>query len=175
MKRVALALWIAGCGGAPAPEPAHADPTADTRPAIVRDEPEARENPPREQDDLPAPADVAGVPPDATIEASGLASRVITAGTGTEHPSATSTVRVHYTGWTTNGHMFDSSVVRGEPAQFPLSGVIRGWTEGVPLMVEGETRRFWIPGRMAYGDHPRNPGHPAGLLVFDIELLAIEP
>jgi hypothetical protein len=175
VTRLALAIALIGCGAAPAPEPAHADPMADARPAVVRVEPEARENPPPEPDDLPAPSDVAGVPADATIESSGLASRVLRAGAGTVHPSATSTVRVHYTGWTTNGHMFDSSVVRGEPVAFPLGSVIRGWTEGVQLMVVGEQRRFWIPGRLAYGDHPRNPGHPAGLLVFDIELLGIEP
>jgi peptidylprolyl isomerase len=69
--------------------------------------------------------------------------------------------------------MFDSSVTRGEPTQFGLNGVIKGWTEGVQLMVEGEKTRFWIPGALAYGDNPR-PGAPGGPLVFDIELLSIE-
>jgi FKBP-type peptidyl-prolyl cis-trans isomerase len=69
--------------------------------------------------------------------------------------------------------MFDSSVTRGEPTQFGLNGVIKGWTEGVQLMVEGEKTRFWIPGPLAYGDNPR-PGAPGGPLVFDIELLSIE-
>ena len=121
---------------------------------------------------IAAPDDVAAAPADAETTASGLASRVIEAGTGTEHPAPTSRVVVHYTGWTTDGRMFDSSVVRGQPALFPLNGVIRGWTEGVQLMVEGEKRRFWIPANLAYGDNPGG-GRPGGLLVFDVELIDI--
>ena len=68
--------------------------------------------------------------------------------------------------------MFDSSVQRGSPARFPLNGVIPGWTEAVQLMVEGETRRVWIPGTLGYGDSPRG-GRPGGTLVFDIQLLRI--
>ena len=79
---------------------------------------------------------------------------------------------MHYSGWTTDGQMFDSSVVRNEPATFPLDRVIAGWTEGVQLMVVGETRRFWIPGALAYDNSPR-PGAPKGMLVFDVELLKI--
>ncbi len=124
---------------------------------------------------IPAPPDVAAVPKDAKKTASGLAYKVLTKGTGTEHPKADSQVQVHYTGWTTDGKMFDSSVVRGEPASFPLNGVIKGWGEGVPLMVVGEKTRFWIPSNLAYGDTPRRPGAPAGMLVFDIELLKILP
>ena len=63
-------------------------------------------------------------------------------------------------------------MTRGTPATFPLNRVITGWTEGVQLMVEGEKRRFWIPAKLAYGDNPP-PGAPAGLLVFDVELLKI--
>ena len=66
--------------------------------------------------------------------------------------------------------MFDSSVARGAPASFPLNRVIRGWTEGVQLMVAGEKRRFWIPESLAYGGRP---GYPAGMLVFDVELISI--
>jgi FKBP-type peptidyl-prolyl cis-trans isomerase len=116
---------------------------------------------------------VGAVPAQAEVTASGLASRVITPGTGTEHPVVTSTVTVHYSGWTTDGELFDSSVVRGEPASFSLQSVIAGWTEGLQLMVVGETRRFWIPADLAYGDMPRS-GAPAGMLVFDVELLAFE-
>jgi FKBP-type peptidyl-prolyl cis-trans isomerase len=119
---------------------------------------------------IPAPEDVAAVPATAHREASGLASRVLIAGTGTRHPASTSVVEVHYTGWTTDGHMFDSSVQRGTPAQFPLDHVIAGWTEGVQLMVEGETRRFWIPQELAYQGRP---GPPAGMLVFDVQLIRI--
>ena len=94
---------------------------------------------------IPAPPDVASPPADATTTASGLATKVLTPGTGTKHPTARSMVRVHYTGWTTDGRMFDSSVARNEPISFGLHQVIPGWTEGVQLMVEGETRRLWIP------------------------------
>lgn len=120
----------------------------------------------------PVPSDVAAIPDDAEKTDSGLASRVLTKGTGDKKPTAASEVTVNYTGWTTDGHMFDSSIVRGEPTSFPLSGVISGWTEGVQLMVVGELRRFWIPAKLAYGENPR-PGAPKGMLVFDIELLEI--
>ena len=119
---------------------------------------------------IPAPADVAAPPKDAQKTKSGLMSKVLTKGTGKAKPKATSQVQVHYSGWTTDGQMFDSSVTRGEPAQFPLGGVIAGWTEGVQLMVEGEKRRFWIPEALAYQGRP---GAPAGMLVFDVELLKI--
>ncbi len=120
---------------------------------------------------LPAtPADVAAPPADAEKTASGLASKVLKAGTGTNHPKANSVVSVNYTGWTTDGKMFDSSVMSGGPAQFPLNAVIKGWTEGLQLMVEGETRRFWIPEDLAYKGRP---DAPQGMLVFDVELLEI--
>ena len=122
---------------------------------------------------IPAPADVAAPPSDAQKTATGLASKVLVPGKGTQHPTATSQVTVHYTGWTTDGKMFDSSVTRNEPATFPLNGVIKGWTEGVQLMVVGEKRRFWIPGSLAY-DNSTRPGVPKGVLVFDVELLAIK-
>jgi photosystem II stability/assembly factor-like uncharacterized protein len=120
---------------------------------------------------LPAPPDVAAAPADAIVTASGLASKVLTPGIGTEHPTPASTVKVHYSGWTPDGQMFDSSVVRGEPSAFGVTRVIRGWTEGVQLMVAGEKRRFWIPSALAYGENPR-PGAPRGMLVFDVELIA---
>lgn len=120
--------------------------------------------------DLPAPPDVAAAPGDAQRTASALASKVLRAGTGTTHPKDSSLVQVHYTGWTTDGKMFDSSVARGEPASFRLTQVIAGWTEGVQLMVEGEQRRFWIPVELAYNNAP---GSPQGMLVFDIELIDI--
>jgi len=124
--------------------------------------------------DLPAPPDVAAPPADAQKTASGLASKVITPGTGKDHPGAEDMVKVHYTGWTKDGKMFDSSVVRHEPTSFRLNQVIKGWTEGLQLMVAGEKRRLWIPGALAYGDHPRM-GAPAGDLTFDVELLEFTP
>ena len=118
------------------------------------------------------PEDVAEAPKSSVKTASGLASRVLVAGKGAVHPKATDEVKVHYSGWTTDGKLFDSSVVRNEAIVFPLNGVIKGWTEGVQLMVVGEKRRFWIPGKLAYGENPP-PGAPAGTLVFDVELLDI--
>jgi len=119
------------------------------------------------------PADVAAAPADAEKTASGLASKVIQKGTGTKKPKATDTVEVHYSGWTLDGKMFDSSVARGETTSFPLNGVIKGWTEGLQLMVEGEKRRFWIPADLAYGENPGG-GRPGGMLCFDVELVSIK-
>jgi peptidylprolyl isomerase len=102
----------------------------------------------------------------------GLAWQVLFPGSGSEHPGRYSTVRVHYTGWTSDGRVFDSSRTRGRPAEFVLDQVIAGWTEGVQLMVVGEERRFWIPAELAYGRDAR-PGAPEGDLTFDVELLAI--
>jgi FKBP-type peptidyl-prolyl cis-trans isomerase len=118
-----------------------------------------------------APPDVATPPADAVKTPSGLASKVLTPGTGTRHPRPNSQVRVHYTGWTTDGQMFDSSLTSGQPITFGLNEVIPGWTEGVQMMVEGEKRRFWIPAKLAYEG---SPSKPQGLLVFDIELIRIE-
>jgi len=120
------------------------------------------------------PVDIDGAPKDAKKTASGLAYRILKHGKGKEHPRADSRVEVHYSGWTTDGKLFDSSVTRGQPATFPLDGVIKGWTEGMQLMVVGDKARFWIPGSLAYGDKPTRPGSPAGTLVFDVELLAIQ-
>ncbi len=117
------------------------------------------------------PADVAEPPPEAEVTGSGLASKVLQTGRGTAHPGPRSRVRVHYSGWTTDGKMFDSSVLRGQPATFGLDQVIGGWTEGLQLMVEGERRRLWIPEKLAYKGQP---DRPQGMLVFDVELIAIE-
>ena len=117
------------------------------------------------------PPDVKGPPDDVHRTASGLAYKVLRPGTGARHPSSLSTVVVHYTGWTTDGKMFDSSVARGTPATMSLDSVIRGWTEGVQLMVEGERTRFWIPQDLAYKGEA---GQPRGMLVFDIELIKIQ-
>jgi FKBP-type peptidyl-prolyl cis-trans isomerases 1 len=120
---------------------------------------------------IPAPSDVAAPAPDASVTSSGLATKVLEPGVGTRHPGPNSRVRVHYTGWTTDGEMFDSSVARNEPIAFGLNQVIAGWTEGVQLMVEGEKRRLWIPERLAYRGQR---GAPQGMLVFDVELIKIE-
>ncbi len=118
-----------------------------------------------------APPDVAAPPADAKRTASGLAYKVLRVGVGGRKPAAWSRVTVHYTGWTIDGKMFDSSVARGKPTTMSLDDVIRGWTEGVQLMVEGERMRFWIPESLAYKGEG---GGPKGMLVFDIDLIKIE-
>ena len=120
---------------------------------------------------LIAPPDVKAPPADAKRTASGLAYKVLRPGKGTRSPSPFSQVSVHYTGWTTDGRMFDSSVPSGAPRSMRLDEVIKGWGEGVPLMTEGERTRFWIPENLAYGG--KGDG-PRGMLVFDIELIAIQ-
>jgi FKBP-type peptidyl-prolyl cis-trans isomerase len=115
------------------------------------------------------PADVKGPPAEARQLESGLAMVVLQDGVGGRHPRSTSTVTVNYTGWTTDGKMFDSSVVRGVPATFSLDSVIAGWTEGLQLMVEGEKVRLWVPEKLAY----KGASAPYGMLVFDIELIKI--
>jgi FKBP-type peptidyl-prolyl cis-trans isomerase len=117
-----------------------------------------------------APKDVAAPPKNAKKTEKGVFYKVLSPGKGKDHPKAASTVKVHYTGWTTDGKMFDSSVTRGQPASFPLSGVIPGWTDGLQTMVVGEKTRFWIPEELAYKGQP---GSPQGMLVFDVELLEI--
>jgi peptidylprolyl isomerase len=119
-----------------------------------------------------APPDVKEPPADAKRTASGLAYKTLRPGKGTERPRPWSRVTVHYTGWTTDGKMFDSSLTRGTPATFALDGdLIRGWIEGVQLMAEGERTRFWIPENLAYRGQS---GNPRGMLVFDIELIRIQ-
>jgi FKBP-type peptidyl-prolyl cis-trans isomerase len=117
-----------------------------------------------------APADVKAPPADAKKTASGLAYKVLREGTGGRHPKGSAQVTVHYTGWTTDGKMFDSSVVAGQPMTFPLDGVIPGWTEGLQLMFEGEKARLWIPESLAY----KGARSPYGMLVFDVELIKIQ-
>jgi FKBP-type peptidyl-prolyl cis-trans isomerase len=120
---------------------------------------------------IPAPPDVSAPPADATRTPTGLVSKVLRPGAGTRHPRPNSRVTVHYTGWTTDGKSFDSSVARNEPTTFGLDEVIPGWMQGVQMMVEGEKRRFWIPAALAYEG---TPDKPQGMLVFDIELIRID-
>ncbi|MCA0445455.1 MAG: FKBP-type peptidyl-prolyl cis-trans isomerase [Bacteroidetes bacterium] len=108
--------------------------------------------------------------------ASGLQYKVLSAGPGTgKAPAATDTVKVHYKGSLTNGQVFDSSYDRGEPIEFPLNGVIPGWTEGLQLMKEGDKFQFFIPSELGYG--PRGAGGvipPNAILIFDVELLQVK-
>jgi FKBP-type peptidyl-prolyl cis-trans isomerase len=116
-----------------------------------------------------APSDVKHPPDDAKETPSGLFYKVLQPGTGTRHPKRSDEVTVEYTGWTTDGKMFDTSVAKGMPSTLPMDRVISGWMEGLSLMVEGEKARFWIPEKLAYKGH----NAPYGMLVFDIELIRI--
>lgn len=106
--------------------------------------------------------------------ATGLQYQVIKEGDGA-HPTAESTVKVHYHGTTIEGIVFDSSVERGEPIEFPLNQVIPGWTEGVQLMSKGAKYKFFIPQELAYGSSSPTPViTPYSCLVFEVELLSFE-
>lgn len=126
-----------------------------------------------EHEPPPVPADVAKAPADAKKTVKGVSYKLLRAGgKDAKHPTEDDSVKVHYTGWTTDGKMFDSSQLRGEPATFGLHGVIAGWTDGIPMMAVGDRMRFWIPEELAYKGIA---GKPAGMLVFDVELLEIMP
>jgi len=188
MSRTLLALLAAGlltttgCGGGDdaetkaSPSAAEGDAAAKAGAENARALAEKKAANPRgekeKKADIPAPEDVAAAPSDAKTTASGLAYKVLQPGSGAERAGELDTVKVHYTGWTTDGKMFDSSVNRGRHASFPLNRVIAGWTEGLQLMAVGEKTRFWIPESLAYKGRP---GKPAGMLVFDVELFEIKP
>lgn len=129
-----------------------------------------------EQDPTPAPAKPAGIPEckDMQKTASGLEYGFLRKGSEGAGPGRDDTVQVHYTGWLTDGTKFDSSHDRGQPAEFGVSGVIKGWTEGLQLMTEGARCKFVIPGDLGYGAAGSPPKIPANAtLVFDVELLKI--
>jgi peptidylprolyl isomerase len=106
--------------------------------------------------------------------ASGLQIQVLTAGDGSTNPTANSKVKVHYHGTLLDGTVFDSSVERNQPISFGLKQVIKGWTEGLQLMVVGEKARLFIPAKLGYGNSASGKIPPGSLLIFDVELLAIE-
>jgi len=179
---VVLAAALTACKSS-APAPTEGEPEGEaTAAADEGASTEAAGTPaekPAAEPDIPAPPDVAAAPEDAKKSKSGLAWKVLQEGEGDKHPGKFDIVTVNYTGWTTGGRMFDSSVKRGKPAEFALNRVIPGWTEGVQLMVPGEKRRFWIPGDLAYGEAKGNDPHaqfgpPKGTLVFDVELLSFK-
>jgi hypothetical protein len=117
-----------------------------------------------------APVSAREIPANVHVTSSGLGTCIVRRGSGSAKPRRTDRVTVHYLGWNEEQGVFDSSVSRNEPATFPLDAVIAGWTEGVAMMVEGEVRRFFIPEPLAYQGRL---GRPSGMLLFDVELLAI--
>ena len=114
--------------------------------------------------------------PDVYETESGLQYRILEEGDG-ESPEADDVVRVHYEGKLLSDEVFDSSYERGQPATFPLNRVISGWTEGLQLMEEGAKYRFFIPSDLAYGNNPPqgSPIPPGAVLIFDVELLEVNP
>jgi len=117
-----------------------------------------------------APSDVAAVPADAIRTPSGLAYKVLRPGAGTIHPKHGDRVLVSYSGWTTDGKLFDSSNFRSGAEELPADGGIKGWSEAVQSMTSGGKSRFWLPPNLAYEGMPEKP---QGMIVFDIELHSI--
>jgi FKBP-type peptidyl-prolyl cis-trans isomerase len=118
----------------------------------------------------PPPPDVAKPPAGARKSPKGVFYKVLASGKGGPKPTLAQTVKVHYTGWTTDGRMFDSSALKNEPSAFKLTGVIAGWTDALQLMSIGDKYRLWIPEELAYKGQPTRP---QGMLVFEIELLEV--
>lgn len=104
----------------------------------------------------------------------GLQYQIVKKGDGSVHPSAKSTVKVHYHGTLLDGTVFDSSVERNEPISFPLNRVIKGWTEGLQLMVAGDTFKFFIPSDLAYGNAATGKIKPGSVLIFEVDLLEVQ-
>jgi FKBP-type peptidyl-prolyl cis-trans isomerase len=149
---LAAALCLVGCSKTT--EPAAENPTAQ-----------------------PSPSGPTATAPnsDMITTASGLKYQILKRGTGTVSPNATDVVSVHYQGTLLDGTVFDSSLERGQPATFPLNGVIRGWTEGLQLMNVGDKFKFVIPPNLAYGANSPSPKIPPNsTLVFEVELLDIK-
>jgi len=172
-----LLLLLGGACGGPATPAVSAPSAADDAKAVLA----------QELGEVPAPAGPCperSVPhvlenPRAAVHRTGigLAYCILTEGPPGSVPGANDTVKVHYTGWTEEGEMFDSSVDRGQPIDFALNQVIRGWGEGLRLMTPGDKARLWIPGTLGYGK--REPGEaagtpPKGTLIFDVELLDVQ-
>jgi hypothetical protein len=164
MRALALAIVLTGCWRGAVPEPA----------PVVRPVPVAKPRvvilPPGERVGVDAPPDVDAPPAGARLSPKGVHYKVLYRGKGSRRPTGTDIVKVHYTGWTTDGALIDSSVKRGTPAQFALNAVIAGWTDGLQRVTVGDTVRLWIPEDLAYKG---SPGRPQGMLVFEIELLEI--
>lgn len=124
---------------------------------------------------LAPPIDVAGIPDYATVTDDGIGYYLLGEASDGEHPTLNHMVEVHYSGWQTDGTMFDSSILREKTNIFPLGRLIAGWQKSIPLMRVGEKARIWIPGDLAYDLREDRPFAPKGMLVFDVELFSISP
>src|SRR5215471_19304962 len=115
----------------------------------------------------PVPADLQAPAGNAAKTPSGLAFQILKNGSGMQHPSMTSQVTLHYSGWTSDGKLFESTAMSGHPAIFHVGTTLPAWREVLPQMVPGEKLRLWVPAALAYGDRPVNHDNPAGNLVYD--------
>ena len=174
-------LILAGCGGS---SKGTVSASASTAPPASSAQPASTASaapwvpdigaPPGLAPGWPARTDFANPPAGAEKTPSGVASQVVRPGNGTAKPTSYDQVRVHYSGWTADGRLFDSSVERKEPAQFPLNGVIPCWTEGVQKIKVGGKAKLVCPSDLAYGDRGSPPViGPGATLVFEVELLEI--
>jgi peptidylprolyl isomerase len=120
----------------------------------------------------PTPSSLKSPPAIARRMPSGLAIEIVSKGKGKQHPTEQSEVKLHFSGWTADGRLIESSVMAHHPAVFSMAGVIAGWREALSQMVVGEKVRLWIPGDLAYGPKPLR-GQPKGDLVYELELLEI--
>lgn len=121
-----------------------------------------------------APDDLRRPPSAAARSLSGVVREVLVKGTGTTHPSASSRVSLDYSAWTAEGQLFETTVTSGHPGSFLVGSLLPGWREGLMGMVVGEKSRLWIPAALAYGEKPASRKLPAGNLVLDVQLLAID-
>jgi len=119
-----------------------------------------------------APLDLKTPPADAIKTATGVTVKVLKAGTGTAHPTPTDRVKVHYTGWSVDGRLIDSSIPRATPGEYVVGKLMPGWADALQTMTTGERARVWIPVERAFRNEP---GRPQGELVFDLELLEVSP
>jgi peptidylprolyl isomerase len=122
----------------------------------------------------PTPPSLRVPPKRANKTASGVAVQLLKKGTGKIHPATPGRVKLQLSGWTSAGVLFESTVTAGQAVSYGLDELIPGLREAIPLLVVGDRARIWVPAALAYGEKPRRRGQPAGNLIYDIEVLALE-
>jgi FKBP-type peptidyl-prolyl cis-trans isomerase len=122
----------------------------------------------------PTPVDLKQPPPTAIRTTSGLAYQVLSQGKGDAHPATNNKVMVHFSGWRSDGRLFESTIMANHPALVTIATAPSGFREALQTMTIGEKARFWIPSALAFGDKPADRFNPAGDLVYEIELLSVQ-